>query len=78
MKPKEYAVLQYAVELGVSLGWNRAHKHVDEPTADQIKEAIERAVTNEITEWFDFEPTSQDVLAEVGLAVSRSVRSATG
>jgi hypothetical protein len=45
MKAKEYNLIAQCVETGVMLGWNREH----------IREQIERAVLNEICEWFDFE-----------------------
>jgi hypothetical protein len=42
------------------LGWNRAHKHTDQPEDHDIREQIERAVMNEICEWFDFEDLKDD------------------
>jgi hypothetical protein len=55
MKAKEYNVMQMAVSAGVEYGYNRAHKHTDSPSEDQIKEAIIKAVMDEICEWFVFE-----------------------
>lgn len=55
MKAKEYMVLERCVEEGVSYGFNRAHKHTDKPSEDQIKEHIHSAVMNEICEWFEFD-----------------------
>lgn len=49
-----YRVMAQAVESGVAYGWNRAHKHVDDPDPENIKEEIERAVITEICEWFRF------------------------
>ena len=61
MKAKEYEVLHRAVEEGILLGWNRAHKHWDGPPTDAVRdpilEAIQDAVMLTITEWFDFDPT---------------------
>lgn len=54
MKVKSYAVLSNAVELGVMYGWNRAHKHTDTPSEDEIKTQIQQAIMNEICEWFSF------------------------
>jgi hypothetical protein len=55
MKVRTYVVLDNAVEMGVNYGWNRAHKHTDSPTEEQIKQEIWHAVMNEITEWFTFD-----------------------
>lgn len=60
MKAKEYNLIAQCVENGVMLGWNRAHKHNDEPDPQQIRDAIEQAVLNEICEWFDFEEIRDD------------------
>jgi len=59
LKPKTWKVLQQAVEAGVAYGWQRAHKHVEEPSEDAIKQAIEQAVLNEISEWFDVSDESE-------------------
>ena len=55
MKAKTYNLIRQCVENGTSYGWNRAHKHVSDPSPEQIKNAIEDAVMNEISEWFTFE-----------------------
>ena len=60
MKAKEYNLIAQCVETGVVLGWNRAHKHIDDPEPEHIREQIERAVLNEICEWFDFEDIKND------------------
>jgi hypothetical protein len=49
-----YKIIERCVDEGVAYGWNRAHKHVDNPTPEQIKEQIAYYVMNEISEWFDF------------------------
>lgn len=59
MKAKTYNLIRQCVESGVSYGWNRAHKHVDDPNPQQIKNEIEEAVMNEICEWFTFEDESR-------------------
>jgi hypothetical protein len=56
MKPKFYPVLQMAVEDGVLHGLNRAYKHTDTPTRDQVVNAVTEAVLNSICEWFDQPP----------------------
>lgn len=62
MKAKEYNLVAQCVETGVMLGWNRAHKHTDSPSPEQIHSAIENAVLNEICEWFDFDDYKDNVL----------------
>lgn len=55
MKPKTYQVLVLAVEDGVAYGVNRAFKHSDNPTQNQINQCVADAVMNSICEWFDLE-----------------------
>lgn len=52
--PNAYKILARCVEEGVAYGYNRAHKHVDNPTGAQLCEAIESAVLNAICEYFTF------------------------
>ena len=54
MKANMYKLIERCVEEGVQYGYNRAHKHTDTPTEDQIKLAVTDAVMNEICDWFDF------------------------
>jgi hypothetical protein len=42
------------IENGLAFGLNRAYKHTDEPTKDQILDAIEQALMEEIHQWFEF------------------------
>lgn len=44
------AILGRAIEEGVALGWNRAHKHAEHPGPEVIREAIEQAVMGAIDE----------------------------
>ena len=55
MKPKILPVLEMCIENGLSYGYRRAFKHNDDPTEDQITQAIKDAVMHEIHEWFDME-----------------------
>jgi hypothetical protein len=55
MKANEFMVLEMAIEQGVDLGFNRAHKHTDQPTPEQIKRAIHDAVLHQVCEWFTLE-----------------------
>jgi len=51
---RAYDVLCRAVEEGIGYGWNRAHKHVDKPTPEAIRSAIEDAVMNALSEVLSF------------------------
>ena len=44
MKPNTYVILQRAVEEGALLGYRRAFKRVENPTEEQIVDAITDAV----------------------------------
>lgn len=55
MKPKTYEILRRAVEQGVALGINRAHKHVESPTQESLAQTIEESVMGEICDWFSFD-----------------------
>lgn len=48
-------MLSEAVEEGIAYGWMRAHKHVENPTEESIKEAIHNAVMASISEYFWFD-----------------------
>ena len=60
MKPKIRVILEMAIEEGVRRGYNRAHKHVENPTENAIMERIEDAVMGEIYEYFSFEDEFND------------------
>ena len=55
MKPNWYFIITRAIEEGVSIGYNRAHKHIDNPNEDLIKAAINEAVMNSLCEIINFE-----------------------
>jgi hypothetical protein len=55
MTPDAYKVIVMAVETGVALGVRRAYKHDAKPSEEAIIAAVERAVIDEICEWFKFE-----------------------
>jgi hypothetical protein len=55
MRVNEWTVLTRAIEDGVAYGWERAHKHTDDPSPDFIKQTIEQAVENSISEVFTFD-----------------------
>lgn len=55
MKCNQYQVLRECVERGVALGWQRAHKHHDQPSAEAIGASIEQAVLLAIGDYFVFD-----------------------
>jgi hypothetical protein len=55
MKPKLHKILETAVEQGVSYGFSRAHKHVENPSEGAIIDSIVEQVMNSLDEWFDFD-----------------------
>ena len=55
MKPKMRVILEMAIEQGVRRGWQRAHKHVENPAEGAIIDQIEEAVMSEICQRFIFE-----------------------
>jgi hypothetical protein len=48
-------ILEMAIEQGVRRGWQRAHKHVENPAEGAIIDQIEEAVMSEIYEYFTFD-----------------------
>lgn len=54
MKVKTYVILERAIEEGIVLGWNRAHKHTDKPSEGHLRDEILKAVMGSIDEVFDF------------------------
>ena len=55
MKPKLLPVLEECIERGLARGYNRAFKHDDTATDEQIWSAQHHAIMHEIYERFDFE-----------------------
>ena len=55
MKAKIRVILEMAIEAGVRRGWQRAHKHVENPAESAIIDQIEDAVMSEIYEYFTFD-----------------------
>jgi hypothetical protein len=55
MKPKLLPVLEMCIENGVSLGIRRAYKNTDEPSEEYMRAVMEKAIMEEIGEWFEFD-----------------------
>ena len=60
MKAKEYTLLARCVEEGIAGGYAKAHKHEDDPTAENIRAKIYDYVMLEICEYFKFEDDFKD------------------
>ena len=60
MKPKLLPLLERCIEDGLELGYNRAHKHLDNPTQHQIIEKQFDAIMTQIFEAFDFKELNHD------------------
>lgn len=54
MKAKELRILEMCIDNGIERGWNRAHKHIENPSPGVIKDDIALEVMNEIHEFFTF------------------------
>ena len=54
MKAKTLVILELAINVGVKRGWNRAHKHIENPNEASICDHIEECVMSEIHEYFSF------------------------
>lgn len=50
-----YKVVCRAVEEGVTFGLNRAHKHTDRPTREQLQEHVENEVISALCEVLHFD-----------------------
>lgn len=55
LKANTYAVLEECIEIGIDGGMNRAYKHTDNPTEEQIKEELLRYIMLQICEKFKFD-----------------------
>lgn len=55
MKANMHKVLEHVLDVGIELGWRRAHKHTDAPSAELIKNSIEQAIWDELYEWVVFD-----------------------
>jgi hypothetical protein len=55
MKPNYYLIISDCVEKGTALGYNRAFKHDPNPNEFFIKEQINDAIMQLISEYFVFD-----------------------
>jgi len=57
MKPKHLAILSNCIEEGCRYGVSRAHKHTEEPSFEQIEEAVHAAIMERIHAVYEFPET---------------------
>jgi hypothetical protein len=62
MRVKTYDVLQQAISDGIMYGWNRAHKHTDDPDESHIQDQILQAILLEIDQVFTFDDFKEEVI----------------
>lgn len=55
MKANYWKIIEMAVDQGVECGLNRAFKHTDEPTREQIHAEVEREIMLALSEYFEFD-----------------------
>jgi len=60
VKAREYELMLMAVEDGVDLGYNSAHKYTDTPVKAHLKDCLRREVINQICNWFEFDEQSDE------------------
>lgn len=54
MKPKHLVILSNCIEEGYRYGVFRAHKHTEDPTYEQIEEAVHSAIMERIHSVYEF------------------------
>lgn len=62
MKVNYYAIISECLEVGCRRGVHRAFKHSDDPSLDQIQEAVYDAVMIELNDKFDFTNPKEDTV----------------
>ena len=55
MKPDFRKVLEIALNEGISYGYNKAYKHVENPHQDAVVDCIIESAMNSLYEWFEFD-----------------------
>jgi hypothetical protein len=55
MKIKMYNLISECVERGVNFGYNRAHKHVDNPDKISMVDNIHREIMNQLCDYIVFD-----------------------
>lgn len=55
LKMNTYAILKECIENGINRGWNKAHKHTDDPSEEYIKDQILHYIMLQVCEKFKFD-----------------------
>jgi hypothetical protein len=55
MRPKMLNLIEDCISKGLVLGWNRAHKHEQNPPMEYIMQCLEEGIMYQLHEIFDFE-----------------------
>lgn len=55
IKLKAYSIIEQAIETGVNWGWSRAHKYVDNPDENHIKQEMLHEIMLALSEVVDFD-----------------------
>lgn len=61
MRLNSYRVLSDCIERGLEGGWNKAHKHTNNPSEEYILEQQHNYIMLEISEYFDFDEPSIEI-----------------
>ena len=59
MKVKSRVILEDCIERGIKLGWNRAHKHLENPNENVIFDHLHQSIMEDIYEYFSFDDEEQ-------------------
>jgi hypothetical protein len=62
MTPNHYAIITECVDIGTRRGVQRAFKHTDDPSLDQIEQAVHDAVMLEICEKYYFTAPKEETI----------------
>jgi hypothetical protein len=60
MKPKHLVIISNCIEEGCRYGVSRAHKHTEDPSFEQIEEAVFTAIMERIHQYYDFTGSEHD------------------
>jgi hypothetical protein len=60
MKPKHLVIISNCIEEGCRYGVSRAHKHTEDPSFEQIEEAVFTAIMERIHQYYDFAESEHD------------------
>ena len=55
MKVKIERVIEDCLSTGIKLGWNRAHKHVENPNEEFVKDTIHDCIMEQFYDYFTFD-----------------------